>query len=489
MELCVPNIYLFNTRREKYFYDVNKHKIVKIGKEVYNTLQKMLNGEKIEHEFITQLKKEGFLSSKRLDDLIHPMDSTIEDYLNFKLRKITLQVTQECNFRCSYCTYSDDSANRKHTNKSMTWETAKKAIDFLINHSMDTEVINVGFYGGEPLLEFELIKQCINYTKQVGEGKTITYTITTNGSLINEKILVFLYENDIPLVISLDGPKEINDKHRKFSRGNCGTFETVYNKLNYIKSKYPDYFKKITFSTVIDPESNFNCAEKFFSANEILKNNTITSTFINDQYLKNKNKISKEFYDSWEYEKFILLLAMCQRVRENNISKFFRKMFEELRQTISELHRPTEELKGKGHHGGPCIPGQLRLFVDVDGDLFPCERVLESSKALNIGNIEYGFDVEKAKMLLNIGRLTEKECKNCFAVRECTICAGQAIDISTVEHNLSREVKLKSCDGVRKNIEDRFKRVCVLTELGYKYNDTTITNLELMRKTTSGRNE
>ena len=70
----------------------------------------------------------------------------------------------------------------------------------------------------------------------------------------------------------------------------------------------------------------------------------------------------------------------------------------------------------RDHHSGPCVPGIQRLFVDVEGNLYPCERVSEASKAVRMGHIDTGFDIDKARALLNIGKLTEKECKQCFVL-------------------------------------------------------------------------
>lgn len=88
------------------------------------------------------------------------MTELLDDILDVNIESINLQVTQNCNLRCEYCPYTGNFYNnRRHTNKSMSFELVKRGIDFLYNHSMNCEVVNVAFYGGEPLLEFELIKK------------------------------------------------------------------------------------------------------------------------------------------------------------------------------------------------------------------------------------------------------------------------------------------------------------------------------------------
>ena len=97
--------------------------------------------------------------------------------------------------------------------------------------------------------------------------------------------------------------------------------------------------------------------------------------------------------------------------------------------------------------------------------MFPCERVSENSEVMNLGNIYTGFEIEKVRQLLNIGKITEKECKSCWAFRFCTICAMKA----DCGDKLSAEKKIKSCDSVRASIEDRLKDYYTFIEMGYDF--------------------
>lgn len=130
----------------------------------------------------------------------------------------------------------------------MSLSTAQKAIDFLHNHSIDSEVIVIGFYGGEPLLEFPLIRNIMEYSKKVFEGKNIIFTITSNASLLSNESMSYLNDNNVFLMISLDGPKSLNDTHRVFANKENSTFDTVIQKLNVIAEMYPS-LKKNTTST------------------------------------------------------------------------------------------------------------------------------------------------------------------------------------------------------------------------------------------------
>lgn len=123
----------------------------------------------------------------------------------------------------------------------MSFELVKRGIDFLYNHSMNCEVVNVAFYGGEPLLEFELIKKSIEYAKEIFRTKKIIFSLTTNAVLLTDAMMRFFRENDVLLTVSLDGPQNIHDKSRIFANGK-GSFEIVYRNLCYFKENYLEYF-------------------------------------------------------------------------------------------------------------------------------------------------------------------------------------------------------------------------------------------------------
>lgn len=128
------------------------------------------------------------------------------------------------------------------------------------------------------MLEFELIKQIVEYAERVFVGKYLKFTMTTNCSLINDEITDFLYLHSFNILISLDGPKNLHDSKRIFAVNGCGTFDVIMEKLKLIKCKYPDYYKKnITFNTVVDPSNEFDCINQIYISNDLL-NETQTST-------------------------------------------------------------------------------------------------------------------------------------------------------------------------------------------------------------------
>ena len=168
----IPFIHLFSTPLGYYFYDVNTNDIVKVNGETYEFLQSGTTEymELVQKE-LNDLKRRGYLKTNHVEQTLHPLTELLPFYAESKLGQLILQVTQNCNLRCDYCVYSGNYETRGHTNKRMHINMAKKAIDFFRDHTKDQKEVTIGFYGGEPLLEFPLIKECVNYAEQRLKGK------------------------------------------------------------------------------------------------------------------------------------------------------------------------------------------------------------------------------------------------------------------------------------------------------------------------------
>lgn len=453
-----------------YFYDVNCHRIVEVFEDVYKLLEiQKQTGENVDHPTIEKLKANGFLSTNRVKEVEHPATNVVKDFLNNKLKKINLQITQQCNFRCEYCVYSGEYENRGHSVSRMSWETAKKGIDFILSHSKDSSSIDVSFYGGEPLLEYNLIKKVMKYAKEAAEGKLVSFSMTTNGSLLNEEMVRFFLDYNMRITVSLDGPKEIHDKNRKFASNNNGTFDSVYNNIRTIVKNIPEFRQRLQYSMVIDPTIKLNCLDEFIvTEDELFDDTTIMGSFISNVYRKDKLSAGEDFSRDWEYSRFKYFLNLLNRVSDTNNLQILRTSNSSLLDFISKSKQSVAPLGSKDHHAGPCIPGQIRLFMSTDGNFFPCERVSEKSEIMKIGSINEGLNLEKVKYLLNVGKLTEDKCKNCFAFRGCIVCSAMADNGDEGNNKLSRDLKLEACSRSRFIFEELLKDACTLQDMGFK---------------------
>ncbi len=462
------HVHTFDYLGQKYIYDVNKSAILLVSEEAYNDIKnKPCLEQDNRSEEINKLIKKGYLSTNKPKKILHPQTAMVENQLKRNLQRLCLQVTQNCNFRCSYCVYSESYDHREHTMKNMDWDVAKRSIDYLIDHSIDSLSIGIGFYGGEPLLEYNLIKKCMEYASNNVAGKMVSFTLTTNGSLLNEEIVEEFLKYNTKVTISLDGPRHIQDKNRVLANGQ-GTFDLVTENIRNICNKYPEFKRNLNYSMVVDPRNGFTCIENFVEHDEELFDGaSVMSSIISGYYRKEGLDYTEDFMAEWEFAKFKYMLFLVGKLSEKYDSKIMKMAFLDLIDIMKSTRDKYAPLGETEHHSGPCIPGQLRLFITADGEFYPCEKVSEHSKVMNIGNLEEGFYYDKVKQLLNVGQITENECKNCFAIRNCGLCSMVADTGNDNENKLSKELKMKACRKVRFQFEDKLKDICALKTCGF----------------------
>lgn len=463
-----PFIHTFRTSEECYFYDVNKDKIIGVSEGLYEFLSKRKTEIcKEEMAEIDNLINAGYLSANRVKISEHPVTPYVKHFTDSRLVQIILQVTQSCNLRCNYCIYSGGYKQRTHSQKQMGFDIARKAVDYLFMHSRDTDRVVISFYGGEPLLNFDLIKEVIKYVETEYFGKTVQYNLTTNGTLLSEEIIDYVVSKDISIMFSLDGPANIHDRYRRFTKDNSGSYDKLMNAVYLIQKLYPDYFiKKISFNTVLDSKNNFSCVNEFVMGESILKDNVWNASLVNHLYKKNEDvQEDNVFWMEREYEFFKVLLSAVGKYPVEMTSKLLRSQFDSMDIQYNRMQSSkSSELPEKSHHGGPCVPGAMKLFVTAEGNLFPCERVSEVSNAAKIGNIFEGLNLKKVEYILNIERASSSKCISCWAYRHCVLCIASADNLDEV----SEDEIVRNCVSAKHNFAYAMRTMCSLKEVGYK---------------------
>ncbi len=394
-----------------YVYDVYNNHILKVNKgqyvEINNLLKigikayKEIKSDTQAYNDVLGLILRGYLRPAWIEQIKHPDTDLVEDILSRGLQQLTLQVTQDCNFKCRYCIYSrDNDINRTHNKVNMSWDIAQKSIDYFNEHSKDSMSVYISFYGGEPLLNFELIKKCVDYIEKTFKTKTVTFNMTTNGSIVTDEIIDFLSSKRFNLTISLDGPPDIQNFNRKFGKNGGDTFDIVWKNISRIRQRNSSWFcNSIHFNPVYFLDENPEEILNFFLLNSI-----------------GRNKVHMNFANLSGVDYF----SASQNIylaKKTAVMPFQGKIYHEFEKNITA----NKSISSIWHHSGPCVPGGRRVFVDIYGQLFPCEKV-DCSKENCIGNIFDGIDIPKATSLLNIGTMTEHQCKHCFAIRFCSIC-------------------------------------------------------------------
>lgn len=456
----------FKTPKNNYVFDRHTNSVFSVTDSEYVVFQNLLEG-KISSEtwtVVRKYQKYGLLQSNCVKEIKHPSYDWLEYYADHLVESLTLQVTQQCNLRCAYCAYSGLYCNREHSSERMSLETAKAAIDFLLAHSDEAKKLHIGFYGGEPLLEFDLIKQCVSYVNENVEGKQVTFGITTNGTLLTKEIVDYMVRNDFALSVSLDGSKEEHDKNRKFITGK-GSFDLIMENLAYIKNTYPDYMVQTNIMTVISPNANVCETLQFFDTEEVLSDNFIMMNPMTDTGLKEAIDYKESFYLVRQYEYFKYLLFAASKLDREYVSDLVISSHSSMQSFYQTLHRHGQ-ISGTTHHGGPCLPGIKRLFVTVNGEFFPCEKVTESAECNCIGSLEKGFSIDRMKAMLNLGELTEEECIGCWNLPNCKICASQ-MEVEEGCQAFCKEAKLNECKSEKRRVMNDIYEMAVLREFGF----------------------
>jgi uncharacterized protein len=465
IQLNNPFIHRFKTDNNYYIYDVNTNRIHCVDQITYQILDdySTLTQEQIINKYKDQADPTEVANTlKILETTIHKdkifsnhrpaalkfaeSPSSIKHNLSTQLSQLVLNITEQCNMRCKYCIYSGKYPyERVHQNQHMTLKTAKKAIDFYLSNSRQSKKHIIGFYGGEPLLKFELIKNVVEYVKEKKKVSDIIFSVSTNGILLNKSLIDFFYENNFFLSISLDGPKEIHDRYRVFKNGR-GSFDTVIRKLKMIKNRDEEYYKKsVTFLLTLSSSELLELEHFFSSCNLTVGQNLVISdireedtTFFN---VARKNNSNLKKNKSNCLSRFKMGLINGKAGGMGFLSILYGSLFTPL------IKRPLTMLCDEYYPPEICIPGLSRLFVSIKGKFFICDMFGEH---FCIGDVNNGFDFDAIFKLLETWRsLNETECLNCWALRLCKLCWVHA----RKGDKLVLERMRKSCKNMRESLD------------------------------------
>lgn len=438
-------IHKFRTDKKFYLYNACTNHIVEVGKLIYDLvdLYGVISNKELVRRFSSiyeesmleaaikelgeQEKPEGLLYTDVPRRCSHFASSDeIKRQINSSLQQITLGVTEECNLRCKYCIYTGSyTGGRVHRRREMTFEVAKASIDYLATHCADSKPpLAVGFYGGEPLLNFELLRQIVHYCKSRIK-KPLLFTLTTNGTLLDGEIIKFLRDNCFSLLVSMDGPQAVHDKHRRFHGSGKGSFDVVMGNLKKLKELDKDYFESmVILSMTLVPPVDLVAVERFVAEVGIKPRISLMQTYgselleshIVDKYLspEESKNLMKRFANAAIDGTFMRrplpeAYLFCRGLYWGGLKKLY-------------VRRYFEGFDGGFTYTNLCIPGASKLFVTPDGRFYVCERV-DGMSDLYIGDVETGVDIDKAVSLVQqFNKFRDETCKGCWVIRFCSMC-------------------------------------------------------------------
>ena len=411
-------------------YDVIPLFEEKRKEEIYDDLKDRYNEEEIKEaiEEVEELKKEEMLFT----------EDVYKDYvLDFKKRKtvvkaLCLHIAHDCNLACKYCFAEEGEYHGRRA--LMSFEVGKKALDFLIENSGNRRNLEVDFFGGEPLMNWEVVKQLVEYgrSKEKEHNKNFRFTLTTNGVLLNDEIMEFLNKEMSNVVLSLDGRKEVNDMMRPFRNGK-GSYDMIVPKFQKFAQKrgQKDYYIRGTFT-----RNNLDFSKDVMEFADLgFKQISIEPVVASEEesYAIQKEDIPKICE---EYDK--LAKEYIKRKKEGRGFEFFHFMID-----LEQGPCVAKRLSG-------CGSGTEYLAVTPWGDLYPCHQFVGEEEFL-LGNVEEGITNINMRDEFKLCNVYAKEkCKDCFARFYCS--GGCAANSYKFHHSITDAYDI-GCELERKRVE------------------------------------
>ena len=381
------------------------------------------------YEQVVSLRDSGKLFTP---DTFRPMAGELKQKTAGVIKALCLHVAHTCNLNCAYCFASQ---GKYHGERAvMSFEVGKRALDFLIEHSGTRHNLEVDFFGGEPLMNFDVVKQLVAYARSIEKekGKNFRFTLTTNGLGINDDVIDFANRECANVVLSLDGRKEIHDRYRVDYAGN-GSWERIVPKFQKLvkEREGKNYYMRGTF-THANPDFLKDIQEMLdLGFRELSMEPVVCAPGDPSELTAEDLPVVLE-----QYEKLAEL--MIERRREGRPFTFYHYMID-----LS---------------GGPCIykrisgcgSGTEYMAVTPWGDLYPCHQFVGEEKFC-LGNIRDGVtNTAVVEDFASCNVYARPDCADCWAKLYCSGgCAANAYHAT----GSVRGVYQYGCELFRKRME------------------------------------
>ena len=381
------------------------------------------------YDQIAQLKEDGKLFVK---DSFEPMAGALKAKTSGVIKALCLHIAHTCNLNCSYCFASQ---GKYHGERAlMSFEVGKRALDFLIENSGSRRNLEVDFFGGEPLMNFDVVKRLVEYARSIEKekNKNFRFTLTTNGVLVDDDVIDFANREMSNVVLSLDGRREVHDRYRVDYAGN-GSWDKIVPKFQkFVAARGgKNYYMRGTF-THANPDFLEDIKVMLDLGFSELSMEPVVAAEGDPAALTEGDKAI--VLD--QYEKLAEL--MLRRDKEGKPFTFYHYMI---------------DLKG-----GPCIykrisgcgSGTEYMAVTPWGDLYPCHQFVGDEK-FKLGDIWNGVsNTEIQKEFASCNVYAREECRDCWAKLYCSGgCAANAYHST----GSVRGVYKYGCDLFRKRME------------------------------------
>ena len=395
--------------------------------EFKDKLVSVYGEEQIEEAFsgLKELFEEDLLFAERDYEINLPDD--------YPIKALCLHISHDCNLRCKYC--FAEGGDFGHGRKNMPFEVAKKAIDFVIARSGTRHNLEIDFFGGEPLINFEVVKQTVEYARSLEKeyNKNFRFTLTTNGILLNDEITDYINREMSNVVLSLDGRKSVNDAVR-YDVGGNGSYDKIVPKFKKLVENRngKDYYVRGTFTS-----QNLDFAADVEHIRSLGFDQVSVEPVVldkNDPLAINPEHLPRIFE---EYQTLTNNMADLQKKGE--FFNFFHFMID-----LEQGPCVVKRVKG-------CGCGTEYVAITPDGDIFPCHR-FAGMDDFKLGNVLDNFETkqELVDYFKKSTVLNKPECEKCWAKYYCS--GGCAANNFNCHGDILKPHEV-SCEMERKRIE------------------------------------
>ena len=318
------------------------------------------------------------------------------------IKALCLHIAHDCNIRCAYCFASQ--GDFKGDRSLMSFEVGKKALDLLVSHSGNRRNLEVDFFGGEPLMNFEVVKQLVSYGRSLesAHNKNFRFTLTTNGVLLTDEIMDYVNTHMSNVVLSLDGRKEVNDKMRYTISGG-GTYDIIVEKFKKLIEKRGNksYYVRGTYT-----KNNLDFASDVLHMADL----GFTSTSVEPVVAKPTDSyaIAEEDLKTLNAQYDQLADALIERHNTDKAFTFFHFALD-----LSQGPCVIKRLSG-------CGAGSEYLAVTPEGDIYPCHQFVGNDH-FKMGNVLAGIlDFGLTNEFKNAHVYNKEKCRACWAKFYCS---------------------------------------------------------------------
>ena len=393
--------------------------------------------EKYKNKYDSKAIEEALIEIKELEDegILFTIDEKLmKPFYNPQniVKAMCLHVAHDCNLRCRYCFASQ--GDFKGRRLLMDYEVGTKALDFLLKNSGNRKNLEVDFFGGEPLMNFELIKKLVDYGRQeeVKYNKHFRFTTTTNGVLLDDEIINYLNENMDNVVLSLDGRKCINDHMRPAVNGK-GSYDVIVPKFKELVDRRgdKDYFIRGTFTN-----KNLDFSEDLMEFYNLGFKKTSIEPVVTDE--REDYAIREEHLEKIlnEYEK---MSKDYINIRKNDKNFTFFHFMIDLTQGPCIIKRTVG-----------CGAGSEYVAITPEGDIYPCHQFV-GEEEFKLGNVDTGIvNTELRDNFKCSNVFTKEDCSDCWARYYCS--GGCHANAYYANNDLKKPYKV-GCEMEKKRIE------------------------------------